>query len=226
MEVGICIFPGPPGSSKCHSDLQLIERPTENLLFATLIPLDCYRIPCLFQLNFFSFFPFFRHIFFSSLFPSFLFFTLSKRTRNSFVVTRQTLDVLFTLIFISIVIDASLFTLIYLYLFAISYWYWCSFYTIIWIVYEIVIEAVVRRCYVKKVFLEILQNSQENTCARRSFLIKLYAWDLAQMFSCQFCEILRKPFFIGHLWWLLLLLKYGEYRKWFLFPNLFYFSWK
>ena len=160
MEVGICIFPGPPGSSKCPSNLQLIERPTENLLFATLIPFDCYRIPCLFQLNFFSFLPFFRHIFFSSLFPSFLFFTLSKRTQNSFAVTRQTLDVLFTLIFISTVIDTSLFTLIYLYLFAISYWYWCSFYTIIWIVYEIVIEAVVRRCYVKKVFLEILQNSQ------------------------------------------------------------------
>ena len=36
-------------------------------------------------------------------------------------------------------------------------------------------EAVVRRCSVKKVFLEILQNSQENTCARVSFLIKLQA---------------------------------------------------
>ena len=30
-----------------------------------------------------------------------------------------------------------------------------------------------RRCSVKKVFLEISQNSQENTCARASFLIKL-----------------------------------------------------
>ena len=30
-------------------------------------------------------------------------------------------------------------------------------------------EAVVRRCSVKKVFLEILQNSQEDTCARVSF---------------------------------------------------------
>ena len=29
-----------------------------------------------------------------------------------------------------------------------------------------------RRCSVKKVFLEISQNSQENTCARVSFLIK------------------------------------------------------
>ena len=32
-----------------------------------------------------------------------------------------------------------------------------------------------RRCSVKKVFLEILQNSQENTCVRVSFLIKLQA---------------------------------------------------
>ena len=35
--------------------------------------------------------------------------------------------------------------------------------------------AVVRRCSVKKVFLEILQNLQENTSARVSFLIKLQA---------------------------------------------------
>ena len=36
-------------------------------------------------------------------------------------------------------------------------------------------EAVVQRCSVKKVFLEIPQNSQENTCARVSFLKKLQA---------------------------------------------------
>ena len=35
------------------------------------------------------------------------------------------------------------------------------------------IEAVVQRCSVKKMFLEISQNSQKNTCARVSFLIKL-----------------------------------------------------
>ena len=34
-------------------------------------------------------------------------------------------------------------------------------------------EAVVRRCSVKKVFLEISQNSQENTCARASFFNKV-----------------------------------------------------
>ena len=32
-------------------------------------------------------------------------------------------------------------------------------------------EAVVRRCSVKKLFLEISQNSQGNTCVRDSFLI-------------------------------------------------------
>ena len=32
-----------------------------------------------------------------------------------------------------------------------------------------------QRCSVKKVFLEISQNSQENTSARESFLIKLQA---------------------------------------------------
>ena len=31
------------------------------------------------------------------------------------------------------------------------------------------VEALIRRCSVKKVFLEISQNSQENTCARDSF---------------------------------------------------------
>ena len=36
-------------------------------------------------------------------------------------------------------------------------------------------ETVVQRCSVKKLFLEITQNSQENACARVSFLIKLKA---------------------------------------------------
>ena len=37
------------------------------------------------------------------------------------------------------------------------------------------LEAVAQWCSVKKLFLEISQNSQENTCARVSFLIKLQA---------------------------------------------------
>ena len=35
------------------------------------------------------------------------------------------------------------------------------------------LEAATRSCYVKKVFLKISQNSQENTCVGVSFLIKL-----------------------------------------------------
>ena len=58
----------------------------------------------------------------------------------------------------------------------------------------------------KKVFLEISQNSQEKTCARVSFLIKLQACNLikkatlAQVFSCEFCEISKNTFFTEPLW--------------------------
>ena len=38
-------------------------------------------------------------------------------------------------------------------------------------------EPVAQRCSLKKVLLEILQNSQENTCARVSFLMKLQVKD-------------------------------------------------
>ena len=35
------------------------------------------------------------------------------------------------------------------------------------------LEAVIQRCSVKKMFLEISQNSQKNTCARASFFNKV-----------------------------------------------------
>ena len=41
---------------------------------------------------------------------------------------------------------------------------------------NVVVEIVVQRCSTKKVFLEIFQNSQENSYAKVSFLIKLQAW--------------------------------------------------
>ena len=73
-------------------------------------------------------------------------------------------------------------------------------------------EGVTQRCSVKKVFLEISQNSQENTCARVSFLMKLQVEacnfikneTLAQVFSCELCEISKNNFLIEHLRWLLL----------------------
>ena len=49
-------------------------------------------------------------------------------------------------------------------------------------------EAITQRCSVKKVFLEISQNSQENTCVR----------------LLNFVKFLRTPFLTEHLWWLLL----------------------
>ena len=45
--------------------------------------------------------------------------------------------------------------------------------------------------------LEISQNSQENTCARASFIKKE---TLAQVFSSEFCEISKNTFFTEHLW--------------------------
>ena len=66
-------------------------------------------------------------------------------------------------------------------------------------------EAADRRCSVKKVFLEILLNSHENTSARASFLqpyecnfIKIESLTLA--FSCEVCEHL----FTERIRWLLL----------------------
>ena len=74
------------------------------------------------------------------------------------------------------------------------------------------LEAVVRRCSVKKLFLEISQNSQENTCVRVSFLIKLQATPATLLkkrlwqrcFPVNFAKFLRTPFLKEHLWWLLL----------------------
>ena len=63
-------------------------------------------------------------------------------------------------------------------------------------------KAVIQRCSVKNVFLNILQNSQENTCARVSFYwsCKLGGCNfikkksLAQVFSCEFCKISKNTF--------------------------------
>ena len=43
------------------------------------------------------------------------------------------------------------------------------------LVLTLMLEAVARSFSAKKVLLEISQNSQENTCARISFLMKLQA---------------------------------------------------
>ena len=66
--------------------------------------------------------------------------------------------------------------------------------------------------FCKKVLLKILQYSQENTCVRVSFLIKLQPAPAALLkkrlwqrrFSVNFAKFLRTPFFTEHLRWLLL----------------------
>ena len=61
---------------------------------------------------------------------------------------------------------------------------------------------------VLKVFLEILQNSQENTCTQSLFFNKVAGLEtcnfikretLAQVFSCEYCGISKNTFFIEHL---------------------------
>ena len=62
-------------------------------------------------------------------------------------------------------------------------------------------EAVARRCSVKKVFLEISQSSQKNTCVRASFSINLQACDFikketpTQFHYCEFYKMFKSTFF-------------------------------
>ena len=67
-------------------------------------------------------------------------------------------------------------------------------------------EAATRGVLWEKLFLEISENSQENTCVRVSFLIKMQAsaWNfikketLVQVFSSEFCEICKNTCFTEH----------------------------
>ena len=76
-------------------------------------------------------------------------------------------------------------------------------------------EAVAQRCSVKKLFLGISQNSQENTCARVALLLKsetkvgnfISKETLAQAFPVNFAKFGRTPSLTEHLWWLLLVLQ-------------------
>ena len=61
-----------------------------------------------------------------------------------------------------------------------------------------------RRCSIKKIFLKILQNLQENTCTRVSFLIKLQDFRLRhRCFPITFAKFSRTPFLWNTLWQLL-----------------------
>ena len=68
-----------------------------------------------------------------------------------------------------------------------------------------------RMCSAKKVFLKASQNSQENTCARASFLIKSQApslhvyWKRVSGTGVFLVNFFKNTFLIEHLRWLLLL---------------------
>ena len=74
---------------------------------------------------------------------------------------------------------------------------------IFWAVY-----CSVSYCPEEKGVRKISQNSQENAYARASLLINFNKKEtLAQVFSCEFREILKNIFFIEHFCWLLLTLR-------------------
>ena len=52
-------------------------------------------------------------------------------------------------------------------------------------------EAATRGVLYIKLFLEILQNSQENNCA---LSLQFYLESLAQVFSCEFCKTPKNTF--------------------------------
>ena len=55
----------------------------------------------------------------------------------------------------------------------------------------VILEAVTRGVLYTKMFLKILQNSQENTCTKNE--------TVAQVFSCEFYGIFKNTFFKEHL---------------------------
>ena len=73
------------------------------------------------------------------------------------------------------------------------------------------LKAAIGSVLLKKVFLKISQNSQENNCARISFLIKLHALacnfikkaTLSKMLSCEFWGIFKNILLQSTFGWLL-----------------------
>ena len=88
-------------------------------------------------------------------------------------------------------------------IFVLQFIWWCYIKKAIFVLIEAATEGVLQ----EKIFLEISQNSQENTCARVSFLIKsqgsacnfIKKEALGQMFSCKYCEISKFTFLTEHL---------------------------
>ena len=67
-------------------------------------------------------------------------------------------------------------------------------------------EKVVQRCSVKKVFIEISEIHRK-TPVPEPLYFYIKKESLAQVFSCEFCEISTSTFFTEHVQWLLLYFK-------------------
>ena len=71
---------------------------------------------------------------------------------------------------------------------------------------KVALEAVVQGCSVKKVFLKISQNSQENTFPESKACNFIKKRLCHRYFPANLGKFLRTTIFIEHLWWLLLCL--------------------
>ena len=69
----------------------------------------------------------------------------------------------------------------------------CSCSKIFWKFPKKLARAGVQRRSLKKMFLEVSQNPQKNTCAKVFFFNKFAG--LAPVFFCEFCEISKNIFF-------------------------------
>ena len=107
---------------------------------------------------------------------------------------------------IPVLIQLSSFSIDVSYLFPVlnMTWDWFHAFTLFNSIFSFCmsLEAFTHRCSAKKVFLEISQNSQENTCARASF--KKRVWH--RCFPVNFVIFLRTPFLQKTSWRLLLCL--------------------
>ena len=56
-------------------------------------------------------------------------------------------------------------------------------------------EAVVQRCFIKRVLKNFTVITGKHLC---------WSFFLINVFSCEYCKIFENSFFIKHLWWLLL----------------------
>ena len=87
-----------------------------------------------------------------------------------------------------------------------------------YILKDLIVRSNPQKCSVRKGALRNFAKFAGNTCVRVSFLIKFQALvgnfikreTLAQVFSCEFCEISKNTFFTEHIWVTASILKFDR----------------